>query len=109
MHYTDNKSNVNASANKTPFLIEDILDRSTIKTTNNLITLKKHNLENLNGECHNYSSRTNGSESTLIADKSGKQIGEMSATDSEFRRLTQSDRLVFFLYIYCRKSSLVFL
>lgn len=97
LHYTENKSNANASVIKTPFLIEDILDRSTAKTatTSNLITFKKHNLEYHNGDNQSFngSRSTNGSnESALNMDKNGKHNGEISTSESEFRRNTQSDR-----------------
>lgn len=95
LHYTDNKSNANASAIKTPFLIEDILDRSTAKTAANLTPLKKQqNFDNhMNGD--SFGGRANGTD-PMSVDKSGKQQnnGELSPSEAEFRRLTQSDRYV---------------
>lgn len=98
--YTENKSNANASAIKTPFLIEDILDRSTAKAaaTNNLFPMKKHSLDHHNGDIQNFNGNrsTNGSsnESALNIDKNGKHNSELSASESEFRRITQNDRYV---------------
>lgn len=92
LHYTENKSNANASANKTPFLIEDILDRN--KTAANLAALKKQNFED-HANSDGFGGRTNGT-TAMSVDKSGKQhnTGELSPGEAEFRRMTQSDRYV---------------
>lgn len=94
LHFTDNnKSNASASAIKTPFLIEDILDRHSMKTGNK-ISFKNHN--------HNiasHSARNNsGSEHQMNAqsDKNSRNNNEIQSSDDEYRKLLQNDRYVTF-------------
>lgn len=96
MHFTENKANANASAIKTPFLIEDILDRNSAKLDNKLHFYKNHdkydsvgpNARNNSGEENNISNISNRSEKHL------RNNSEMLSNDSdEYRKLLlQSER-----------------
>lgn len=96
LHFTENKSNVCASAIKTPFLIEDILDRNSVKSANK-ISLKNHNTnaENQNVENNNLSARNSGGDNNNVLnqnDKNDKNNSEMQPNDEEYRRILQNDR-----------------
>lgn len=94
LHFTDNnKSNASASAIKTPFLIEDILDRHSMKAGNK-ISFKNHN-DNI----ASHSARNNsGSEHQMNAqsDKNSRNNNEIQSNDDEYRKLLQNERYVMF-------------
>lgn len=89
VHFTDSKANASASAIKTPFLIEDILDRNSIKAGHK-INFKTHadNLINPN-------SRNNGESSVNNqTDKNIRNNNEIQPSEDDYRKLLQSERYV---------------
>lgn len=91
MHFTENKSNANASALKTPFLIEDILDRNSAKADK--LNFNK-NCEKSDGNSHNV--RNNNTEENIVATRIDKNLrinGDLSSNDADdYRKLLQSER-----------------
>lgn len=88
MHFTENKSNANASAIKTPFLIEDILDRNSLKAVGKM-NFKNH-AENIGGQ----SVRNNNSAEHPMnnQEKNLRNNNDIPPNDEEYRKLLQSDR-----------------
>lgn len=97
VHFTDNKANANLAAIKTPFLIEDILDRNSIKTavTGNKVNFKMHpdNVANQNAR-NNNNNNSGGSESlnNNQSEKNQRNNNEMPVNDDEYRKLLQNER-----------------
>lgn len=89
LHYTENKSNASAAAIKTPFLIEDILDRHSIKTGNK-ISFKNHSENSGSQSVRN----NNGSEHpmNIQSDKNARNNNEIQSSDDEYRKLLPNDR-----------------
>lgn len=84
VHFTENnKGNANGSAVKTPFLIEDILDRNSIKAGNK-INFKNHS-ENSGG-------RSGGEISANHNEKNMRNNNEIQPDEGEYRQLLQSER-----------------
>lgn len=98
LHFTENKSNASASAIKTPFLIEDILDRNSMKAVSK-ISFKNH-AENIG----NQSSRNNnGTEHSVNnQEKNLRNNNEIQPSDEKYRKLLQSDRYDEFCMIFYR-------
>lgn len=85
LHFTENKSNASASAIKTPFLIEDILDRSSMKAANK-ISFKNH-AENQSARNNNAADHPPNNQ-----EKNMRNNNEIQSNDEEYRKLLQSDR-----------------
>lgn len=88
MHFTENKGNANASAIKTPFLIEDILDRSAGKPENKM-HFKNHNEkhDSINARNNNVDENINRNEKNLRINS------ELPSSDAdEYRKMLQSER-----------------
>lgn len=86
LHFTENKSNASASAIKTPFLIEDILDRNSMKAASK-ISFK----ENLQSQ----SARSAASgEHSVNNEKNVRTANNeiLPSNEEEYRKLLQSDR-----------------
>lgn len=83
LHFTENKSNASASAIKTPFLIEDILDRNSMKAANK-ISFKENN--------QNQSARTASGEHSVNNEKNVRTNNDIPSNEEEYRKLLQSDR-----------------
>lgn len=96
LHFTDNKSNASASAAiKTPFLIEDILDRNSMKVANK-IHFKNH--------ADSQSARNiTSTEHPANIDKNLRSNSEIQSNDEEYRKLLQSDRYDAFLILFPKK------
>lgn len=89
MHFTENKANANASAIKTPFLIEDILDRNSAKLDNKLLFYKNHDKHDSLG----LNARNNNGEENIVNNRNEKHLSGMLSNDSdEYRKLLQSER-----------------
>lgn len=105
LHFTENKSNASAAAIKTPFLIEDILDRHSIKTGNK-ISFKNHS-ENSGSQSGR---NNNGSEHpmNIQSDKNSRNNNEIQSSDDEYRKLLPNDRYEniseIYLKIYSKTS-----
>lgn len=93
MHFTENKANANAPAIKTPFLIEDILDRNSAKLDNKLLFYKNHDKHD---SSPNTNARNNNCEENNVNNRIEKHLrsnSEMLSNDSdEYRKLLQSER-----------------
>lgn len=102
MHFTENKANVNSSAIKTPFLIEDILDRNSAKLDNKLHFYKNHDKHDSVGP----SARNNNVDENILNNRNEKNLrnnSEMLSNDSdEYRKLLHSERYEngFFLRLF---------
>lgn len=100
MHFTENKANANASAIKTPFLIEDILDRNTAKLDNKLLFYKNHDKHDSVGP---NARNNNGGEENIVNNRIEKNLrnnSEMLSNDSdEYRKLLQSERYEEFFFL----------
>lgn len=89
MHFTENKGNASAAVIKTPFLIEDILDRNSMKAASK-IHFRSH-AEN----SANQNMRNNGAIEQAVNGHSEKNLrnnNEIPANDEEYRKLLQNDR-----------------
>lgn len=87
VHFTENKGNANVSAIKTPFLIEDILDRNSIKAGHK-INFKNHpdNTINQNNRHSGESSVNNQN------DKNIRNNNDNHPNEDDYRKLLQSER-----------------
>lgn len=96
VHFTENKGNANLAAIKTPFLIEDILDRNSIKTAanGNKINFKMHpdNLANQNARNNNNGGGSGEPLNNNQTDKNQRNNNEIPVNDDEYRKLLQSER-----------------
>lgn len=99
VHFTENKGNANGSAVKTPFLIEDILDRNSIKAGNKM-NFKNHS------ENSSHQGGRNGSEipANNHNEKNIRNNNEIQPDEEEYRKLLQSERYAKWQYF----SSLLF-
>lgn len=93
VHFTENKANANLAAIKTPFLIEDILDRNSIKTAaGNKINLKMHP----DLVANHTSTRNNNNNGEHILnnqnEKNQRNNNEVPVIDDEYRKLMQNER-----------------
>lgn len=84
--YTDNKSNASAAAIKTPFLIEDILDRNSLKAAN-----KIHFKDNV-GSARNNNGTAEHSGNSQSEKQNHRNNNEIQSNEEEYRKLLQSDR-----------------
>lgn len=89
VHFTENKANASVSAIKTPFLIEDILDRNSIKSGQK-INFNKVRTENINSP----NTRNGGGESSVNCqnEKHMRNNNEIPSNDEDYRKLLQSER-----------------
>lgn len=100
VHFTENKANANLAAIKTPFLIEDILDRNSIKTAanGNKVNFKMHpenvSIQNARNGNSGGGVVDAGSESlnNNQSDKNQRNNNEMPVNDDEYRKLLQNER-----------------
>lgn len=95
VHFTENKGNANLAAIKTPFLIEDILDRNSIKAAaGNKINFKMHPDNVANQSARNNNNGGGGGEHLVNNqnDKNQRNNNEMPANDDEYRKLLQNER-----------------
>lgn len=99
VHFTENKGNANLAAIKTPFLIEDILDRNSIKTaaTGNKINFKMHSDNVANQNARNSNSHAGGGggsepQNNNQIDKNQRNNNEIPVNDDEYRKLLQNER-----------------
>lgn len=92
VHFTENKANANLAAIKTPFLIEDILDRNSIKTAaGNKITFKMHPDHVTSQSARN--SNNNGDHVVNNQnEKNQRNNGEVPVIDDEYRKVIQNER-----------------
>ncbi|XP_031619200.1 brain-specific homeobox protein isoform X3 [Contarinia nasturtii] len=89
LHFTENKSNGSASgAIKTPFLIEDILDRNSMKAVNK-IHFKNH-ADNVGNQSARHSNSAEHPVNNI--EKNLRSNGDIQSNDEEYRKLLQSDR-----------------
>lgn len=87
LHFTDSKSNGSAAAIKTPFLIEDILDRNSIKAG------QKIHYKNQSNNVANQRNNNSADHPALNnQEKNLRNNHEMTTNDEEYRKLLQSDR-----------------
>lgn len=97
IHFTENKANANLAAIKTPFLIEDILDRNSIKTiAGNKINFKMHpdNVTNQSARNNNNNNNNGGGEHHVNHqhDKNQRNNNEIPVNEDEYRKLLQNER-----------------
>lgn len=94
VHFTENKSNASVSAIKTPFLIEDILDRNSIKAGHK-ISFKNHP-----DHIINQNTRNSGGEPSVNSqnEKHMRNNNEISPSDDDYRKLLQSERYAKFMF-----------
>lgn len=87
LHFTENKSNASASAIKTPFLIEDILDRNSLKAASKIHfkdSIGNQNSRNQNGNAEHPVNNPN--------EKNPRNNSDIPSNEEEYRKLLQSDR-----------------
>lgn len=92
LHFTENKANANVAAIKTPFLIEDILDRNSLKAAGNKINFKTHSENMVNQSARNSGEHLMNGQS----EKSLRNNNEIPSNDDEYRKLLQSERYEIF-------------